>query len=412
MSVTSDLLFAYLHDVFYNASNSKIDINMIEKDYVLLAKGLVYFAQCVSQYNEFASALAKGDLSVLAPPPENELAAPLKSLQANLKHLTWQSQQVAKGDYKQRVDFMGEFADAFNTMVEQLADRQDKLEDEIKTSHKHAQALEQSNLLLGQLTQYIPEQIFVVSVDTHKVLHTNSLARDEIEKDPNYIVRLMNLLPDPETPGGSYYFETQLDQGNLERFLAINTYEIEWQEKKAVALVINDVSIEKKQLRELENFAYRDALTHAYNRFYGMFTLNEWLDVKKRFVLVFVDLDNLKYVNDVHGHNEGDEYIRRVAGHLRTYSFETVVCRVGGDEFMLLAPDATQDEASIRMEALQNAIQNDEYLHDKDYYYSISLGIVAVDENNSLSASDVLSIADERMYTHKRLRKKERHNSE
>ena len=127
MSTTSDLLFAYLREIFYASPNARLDIEKLEDDFVLFAKGLMFFAHCYSQYNDFAHALAKGDLSVSPPPPENELAAPLKSLHANLKHLSWQSQQVAKGDYKQRVDFMGEFADAFNTMVEQLDDRQRKL---------------------------------------------------------------------------------------------------------------------------------------------------------------------------------------------------------------------------------------------------------------------------------------------
>ena len=44
----------------------------------------------------------------------------LKALQANLRHITWQTQVVASGDYSQRIDFMGEFSDAFNSMVTQL----------------------------------------------------------------------------------------------------------------------------------------------------------------------------------------------------------------------------------------------------------------------------------------------------
>ncbi|MCL2124624.1 MAG: diguanylate cyclase [Oscillospiraceae bacterium] len=408
MSATSDLLFSYLREIFFNTAGTRLDLDKLEEDYVTLGKGLIYLSQCVAEYHEFASALAGGDLSAKVPPPENEFTAPLKSLHASLKHITWQSQQVAKGDYKQRIDFMGDFADAFNTMVVQLADRQRGLENEISLSQKHARIMEQSNLLLSKLMHYIPEQIFVISTDDHDVLHTNDRARLEIERDPDYISKLMELMPEYDVPGGETYFDVTLIQFNVERYLSINIYKIEWDERNAIALVIDDVSTEKRQLVELENYAYRDALTHSFNRFYGMFALNEWVALQKRFALIFVDLDNLKFVNDKFGHNEGDEYIARVAKHLQTYSDDTVLCRIGGDEYMLLVPDAAYDDACKRMEELQEKIQNDEYQEGKDFYYSVSFGIITVDEENTLSSSEILSVADERMYEHKRARKKER----
>lgn len=71
------------------------------------------------ELRQFLLALAKGDLT----PPltvRGVMAGALKTLQANLRHLTWQTQQVAKGDFSQRVEFMGEFSAAFNEMVVQL----------------------------------------------------------------------------------------------------------------------------------------------------------------------------------------------------------------------------------------------------------------------------------------------------
>jgi len=408
MSVTSDLLFNYLRDVFYGTHNARLEIEKLDEDFVMFSKGLMFFAQCFYQYNDFANSLASGDLSIEPPPPENELAAPLKSLHASLKHLTWQSKQVALGDYKQNVDFMGEFADAFNTMIKQLADRQQKLENEVSLSQKHAKALEQSNLLLSKLTQYIPQQIFVVAADKHEVLLFNDLAKKEIYNDSDYVHKVMTLLPARQGLRGSNYSEIQLRQDSAERYLAVNSYFIEWSGINAVALVINDISDEKKQRRELEDQAYRDSLTHVYNRFYGMLTLSDWVSAKRRFTLVFVDLDSLKYVNDEHGHNEGDEYIIRVSNHLGAFSTNSVVCRIGGDEFMLIIPNADEYDARIYMKKISDNIEHDEYLNGKDYRYSISYGIIAVNENNDLPSSSILSIADERMYEHKRARKKER----
>jgi len=77
----------------------------------------------------FALALAEGDL---AAPLEMRGRVPgaLKALQANLRHLTWQTQAVAAGDLTQHVMFLGEFSAAFNTMVDRLKELQDQLREE------------------------------------------------------------------------------------------------------------------------------------------------------------------------------------------------------------------------------------------------------------------------------------------
>ena len=408
MSATSDLLFAYLREVFYGTQQAELDLEKIDEDYIMFSRALMFFAHCFKQYNNFARALAIGDLSAVPPPPENELAAPLKSLHANLRHLTWQSKQVASGDYKQRIDFMGEFADAFNTMVEQLADRQNKLENEIKQSKKNTKALQQSNLLLSNLTHYIPHQIFVIAAEKHEVLLFNNLAKKEIYKDSDYIHKVMAMLPKYQDMTGSYYNEVKLEQDGKERFLEVSLYFTEWNQINAVALVIDDISTEREKRKELEDKAYHDSLTQMFNRFYGMLTLNDWVDAKKRFALVFVDLDSLKFVNDEHGHTEGDKYIVRVSKHLGEFPPDSVVCRLGGDEFMLLIADVDSDGAHKHMARVSDEIESDEYLNGKNYNHSISYGIVAVDEGNDMPSSSILSIADERMYEHKRAKKKER----
>jgi len=408
MSDTSNILFGFLREIFYASPDAKLDLDKLEEDYVMLGRGLMFFALCYSQYNEFANALARGDLSTQPPPPENELAAPLKSLHASLKHLTWQSKQVAMGDYKQHVDFMGEFADAFNMMVEQLADRQQKLEDEIASSKKHVEALEQGNHLLENVTRHIPQQIFVVSEGDHEILLKNEMAEREIAGDPAFLEKIMEELAKCEDQEPPHSKEIKLEQDGTTRFFSVISYNIEWEKVNAEALLINDISDERKQIEDLKTQVYRDSMTHLFNRFYGMLELNEWLEKKVRFALVFVDMDNLKYVNDEFGHIDGDRYISCVAKCLGTYSGNALVCRIGGDEFMMLVPDADEEQARDRMLELQSLLEKDDYLDDKDFSYSISFGIVAVNENNELSASDILSLADERMYEHKRARKKER----
>ena len=88
--------------------------------------------QALLNIRDFVLALSKGDLSSSLK-QRGLLAGELKSLQANLKHLTWQAQRIATGDFTQRVDFMGEFSEAFNTMVRNLNEaRQQLLENEAR----------------------------------------------------------------------------------------------------------------------------------------------------------------------------------------------------------------------------------------------------------------------------------------
>jgi diguanylate cyclase (GGDEF)-like protein len=79
---------------------------------------------CVAML-EFTKALSKGDLSQELK-AKGFLAGYLKSLQANLRHLTWQTGQITKGDFGQRVSFMGEFSEAFNSMVVSLAEARER----------------------------------------------------------------------------------------------------------------------------------------------------------------------------------------------------------------------------------------------------------------------------------------------
>ena len=133
---TAETLFAYLRDVIYDPAKATLDVEKLPAEFRAFGKGLKFFSECVVEASELAHALSRGDLTGRLPPRENELAAPLKSLHSSLTHLTWQTQQIAKGDYMHRVAFMGDFSESFNTMVEQLAERQRKLEDKIEQIQK------------------------------------------------------------------------------------------------------------------------------------------------------------------------------------------------------------------------------------------------------------------------------------
>ena len=132
MDPIAKMFFEYLRDVIYNPTRAVLDVESLPQDFRDLGEALRYLADCLAETRNLAHALAQGTLDGPLPSRGNALAAPLKALHSSLQHLTWQTQQVAKGDYQQRVAFMGKFALAFNTMVEQLEERR-KIEEDAKS---------------------------------------------------------------------------------------------------------------------------------------------------------------------------------------------------------------------------------------------------------------------------------------
>jgi methyl-accepting chemotaxis protein len=88
----------------------------------------------------FALSMSKGDLSP-SPKIKGLMAGSFKALQADLRHLTWQTRMIAKGDLSQRVEFMGDFSESFNSMVSSLAEARGQLKSD-------AEELSQANASL------------------------------------------------------------------------------------------------------------------------------------------------------------------------------------------------------------------------------------------------------------------------
>lgn len=95
--------------------------NLVNTDERRLAQLLNELFAYLREVQEFIMPLAQGNLDRVQPPrPQNFLGSPFKELHSRLLHLTWQANQVAQGDYNQRIDFMGDFSDAFNCMISSL----------------------------------------------------------------------------------------------------------------------------------------------------------------------------------------------------------------------------------------------------------------------------------------------------
>jgi diguanylate cyclase (GGDEF)-like protein len=411
-------LFGYLRDVLYYPRRARLDVASLPEEFRELGEGLVYFSEMLMETRELAKALSRGDLSGELPRPDNELASNLKSLHAALKHLTWQTRQVAAGDYDQHVEFMGDFAAAFNQMIEQLKERRDTMRREIEIIEKQRQDLERANSLFEIITARMTEWIVVLDRETGERLFTNrpvaSILASDISESRLYDVLLgyVNKIVGDDDQKAE---EFRLAGDTTTQWFSVILYPLRWYERGAVAAVLTDVTTSMAEINRLEEVAHRDALTRAYNRYYGMNLLNEWVGQHLPFVLCFVDIDWLKYVNDVFGHMEGDRYILLVAKLLQSFSEDSCVCRLGGDEFMILVTGISRDAVKIRLETLRDQLVSEEIeclaKDGKSYRGGISYGVVEIAADNALSAGDILSLADEEMYAYKKAHKAERRSA-
>lgn len=112
---------------------------------------------------------------------------------------------------------------------------------------------------------------------------------------------------------------------------------------------------------ELERVVERDTLTPLYNRRYLINAINDRLKRLGRYgtrsILVFIDVDGLKTINDTHGHGAGDYALIHIAGLLSANVRATdIVARVAGDEFALVLEELAKEEAQAKIDRLRQSI--------------------------------------------------------
>ncbi|QGT99807.1 hypothetical protein SYNTR_1214 [Candidatus Syntrophocurvum alkaliphilum] len=115
--------------------------------------------------------------------------------------------------------------------------------------------------------------------------------------------------------------------------------------------------------------------------------------------IMFLDLDQFKLYNDMFGHLQGDLILYEVAKYLKYHCRKNdIIARYGGDEFIIILPNTSSDEALKIKHRLQNNITNYNWPHDIDL--SLSIGISAYPDD-SVDIEKLLQLADKRMYLDK-----------
>lgn len=397
-----DKLFEYLRQIIFEDEPKPIHIKELPEDLRDLGSGLQLLALWLGEVKKMSVALSDGNLDAARPGPDNVLADPLKSLQSTMKHIAWQAKQISKGDYSQKLDYMGDFSMAFNDMTLQLAEKQEALEKSRDDAIKAKQILQE---VMDGLDRYF----IILGEKDQQLRYENDAFRKLQAVDPEFAAQLKAYT----CRGISMHRDTKRTweieipaeegvgpQGN--RYFFVDANFLLWNDEPVVACIIEDVSEERRKEQKIKEFAFFDALTGLHNRRYIMEILEKWLEEAEPFTITFIDLDNLKFANDEAGHEEGDKYIKQTANLLAQVSGQIEVARIGGDEFLLLVKNRTEEELRREMEEKRAKLFQMGKAENSFYLKSFSYGIVEADSLSSRRyRSELLREADKRMYEYK-----------
>lgn len=239
--------------------------------------------------------------------------------------------------------------------------------------------------------------------DNKEILYLNPAAKKLLGK--NYEELIFNILDFEEIKKGVKEITINYEEGS-QVIGEMCISDTDWEGKEAHLLSIRDIT-EQVHLREkLRIQSITDELTTLYNRRGFLSLVEHKVNFAKRnkkgMLLFFVDVDDMKCINDTLSHNHGDCALVGVSNILRdTFKENDVVARIGGDEFAILSMDVNEQDAERFINRLLN--NQKEYNDKSNYPFSISMSVGAAyfDPENPMSISELMARADRLMYKNK-----------
>jgi diguanylate cyclase (GGDEF)-like protein/PAS domain S-box-containing protein len=181
---------------------------------------------------------------------------------------------------------------------------------------------------------------------------------------------------------------------------------------KGLITIYIDITERKRLEKKLEKLAHFDVLTGCYARGYGLSLFERQMKSAQRhktsILLLYVDLDGLKYINDTFGHKEGDKVLKEAAKFFKSTLREIdIICRMGGDEFLLIFPDSSLNDVPLIKERITNKLKELNKNLNNPYKISFSIGLSCYNPSDPLSIEELIKIADENMYEDKKKKKRD-----
>ena len=167
-----------------------------------------------------------------------------------------------------------------------------------------------------------------------------------------------------------------------------------------------DITERKRTEEELRILATTDVLTGVLNRGYALLLFGKQLQLSRRnktkLSICYIDVDGLKEINDTYGHLEGDETLKLVSKFLKETLREIdIVCRLGGDEFLLIFPQCPLRHAFFIWERIAKKLSTFKARKIKPYTITLSRGFAEFDPVDGKSVDHLIALADQEMYKDK-----------
>ncbi len=245
---------------------------------------------------------------------------------------------------------------------------------------------------------------------TYKELIGEPMAFLDEQKARKHVGEGINQLMKGET----LTFETRHVRKDGSAFpIEVSAQLIEIGSEPYVLAIDRDISERKRMEEELRSLSLTDDLTGLHNR-RGCLTLGEQLlkiaaREKRKVLILYADVDNLKEINDRFGHKGGDQALMDIADVLKeNYRGSDVVARIGGDEFVVVPVGTSVGNEDIIANRFQNELNNYILKKNRRYSVSVSVGIAYFDPDNPYPMEVLLDKADKLMYKQKKLKKKKK----
>lgn len=199
---------------------------------------------------------------------------------------------------------------------------------------------------------------------------------------------------------GSISLESQHLTSEDEKIpVQVTRHYLQFQEEEYEFAYAQDISDRRKREKRINYLLYHDQLTGLYNHRFLQKEL-ERLDTERQLPLciIMVDVNGLKLVNDSYGHKKGDELLQKAADILQnSVRSEEIIARWGGDEFVILLPQTSREEAEKIFERIKSSCRKTE---NDELPVSLGMGI-GIKEKPRENVQEVLKEADDNMYQDK-----------
>ncbi len=278
----------------------------------------------------------------------------------------------------------------------------------------------------SDLFQKTNDAIFLLDIESHKVLECNPAAAKLLGRQPIQDESFLqwaapqsrknlenNLRVFQINSARELSFDLQLTN---EVILEVNSSSLKLEDYcEVIQIIAKDVTKERNAMEELKKSNQRLAILSTTDEMTRIFNFRHFKQEltkeharakrhKKPYAIILCDVDHFKNFNDKNGHVEGDKALIQTAAILRERSRQTdIVARYGGEEFVVLCPEAGITHALILAEALREKVAAEKYAHGEKQplgKVTISIGVASYPSDGA-EPEEILRHADEALYTAK-----------